>query len=224
MWELAADVLDRFRFSVNLIRGRIPPIRDEYDLDDKSDCRIRHAWMAGYTMAINAEVHQFLKREYGSQERIAEFLGLENRSTVSKNRTRQTLTSEQIWTLLKVHPEVMEILDSEEVEERAVVEGYLESVSWTRKHEMKDSSCQRCLTHEEYECLNQVLSSQKWVHARRTGDDGLLEEAGMSMLEQVHEEIEGERQVYTVEDINRLIDDWGRAFCLCIDALASYIG
>ena len=68
-----------------------------------------------------------------------------------------------------------------------------------------------------------MFCDDAWIAAQRDQDEDMLELRGVKILDEIHHQMGEPCELGSVEEIARVIREWGRAFLLCIDALASHV-
>jgi hypothetical protein len=206
------------------MREKIQELRESYGLDENFDRRVVRRWMEGFAAAYTCSIHGLLQSSYGTQSNRAEVLALD-RTTLTKKKNR-ALTADQVLWVFYLHPQdVLRILSCPATRENAVVAGYIKAMSWIQKKEINASNDREheTLTREKYECLYEVFCGSDWSAAVKKRDRRIIASVAERVLRQIHEEVDCEPELFTVEDVLRLIDEWFDAFWLCVVAIVEYV-
>jgi hypothetical protein len=170
---------------------------------------VKRKFMEGIHRAFADKALAFLVDTFGTDAKIAEALGLKDRTSISHMRKNRRIEGSILTFIIR---EFRLAMPSDDVCDKS---GYVAAVPYVRKAQRRGDSDGDEFDLEYLECLLRVLSNKSWREAQRSKNANRCENIGISILDEVHKCIQKPWRVRSVPVLEQTIRDWCEPFLLC---------
>src|ERR1041384_7123428 len=156
---------DRSSLRAGRIRKRFESEPSFADVD-QFELEVRNQFLVGVHSAFSKEMVMFLRRNVGAQQRIADLLGLKDRTSISKMLRSGTMDGIRITAALYQFGHLITL----PTRELAALHGFARATSFIKAQVYQDDSIAGSMAPQEFSDLIGVLASDEWDDALRDPD------------------------------------------------------
>jgi hypothetical protein len=160
--------------------------RELGDLDDFF-LIVKKRFFLGVHSAFLDAILNALTKELKTQQRIADVLGLKDRTSISQMIRSGSIDGLRVTTALYQYPNLLETLPTRE---RAALFGFARATSFIKAQAYKDGTIEGSMSPQDFSYLVGVLATREWESAIRNPDPHvvrniateIVQERGMTTL------------------------------------------
>jgi hypothetical protein len=140
---------------------------------------VRKQFLLGVHTAFQESILRALREELGTQQEIAEALGLKDRTSISKMVKLGTMDGIRITAAAYLYPDVLTKLPSRE---RAALYGFARATSFIRALAYDDMPIDGEIKPQEFAYLVGVLASPEWNSAGSNPDPSIVRKLAKQII------------------------------------------
>ncbi len=154
---------DRYRGQVDT-RLKKHPVFPSPDEVDEFILVVRKRFFMGVHTAFQESILRVLSEQIGTQQEIADALGLKDRTSISKMISSGTIEGIRLTAAFYLVPDIISQLPTRE---RAALYGFARATSFIKALAYKDDSIEGAMKPQDFAYLVGVLASADWDKAAR---------------------------------------------------------
>jgi len=130
---------------------------------EQFELELRNRFLLGVHRAFAKEMIAWLRRNVGAQQRIADALGLKDRTSISKMLRSGTMDGIRITATLYQFGHIVTMPSRD----RAALHGFAQATSYVKAKVYEDDSIEGSMTSQDFADLIALLTNDEWYAALR---------------------------------------------------------
>ncbi len=212
-YDRSASRADRFR--------KLHGSDDVFTNVDQFELEVRRRFLLGVHHAFSKEIIAWMTRNVGAQQRIADALGLKDRTSISKMLRSGTMDGVRVTAALYQFGHIITL----PTRERAALHGFSHATSFIKAQVLHDDSIEGSMTPQEFSDLVGMLADEEWDDAIRDPNPATAREVAVRIIDEREIPADGpqtrrskrlrpEQCVMMLKDVHETWGDYG-AVALC---------
>lgn len=152
---------------------------------------VKNRFFLGVHGAFLDAILDALTKELKTQQRIADALGLKDRTSISQMTRSGSIDGLRVTTALYQYPNLIETLPTRE---RAALFGFARATSFIKAQAYKDESIEGSMSPQDFSYLVGVLATRDWESALRNPDPHVVRRIATQIVQ--------ERGITTIRSTN----------------------